>query len=88
MATQGPDGSVHTPVDEPKDQIENLFTYHAPSEEQKEFYLSIRKAGMDLAKTIDTTCPPSPDRTMAIRKVREAIMTANASIATDGGFYK
>lgn len=70
------------------DALENLFTYHAPTEHQVEAYNAIRLQGLALARTIERTCPPSPDRTDAIRKVREAVMTANASIATGGGFYK
>jgi hypothetical protein len=64
------------------DPIEILFTYHAPSGGQPERYVRIREAGKALARTIQAECEPGPDRTAAIRKVREAVMTANASIAT------
>lgn len=88
MANISPQGEAHVPVEEPKDAIENLFTYHAPSEEQKQLYLDIRSKAMELARVIDRCCPASPDRTVAIRKVREAVMVANASIATGGGHYR
>ena len=76
------------PTEAPKDDIEQLFTYHAPTPEQIEQYASIRAKGMEMAHVIDKNCPASPDRTASIRLLREAIMTANASIATGGGFYK
>lgn len=71
-----------------KDVIEELFTYHAPTEEQKGKYLRIRAAGQALARVIDADVPPGPDRTAAVRKVREAVMTANAAIATNNAQYR
>ncbi len=66
--------------------FENLFTYHAPTEDQTAAYGRIRKLAMDLALEIHDSVPLGPDRAAAIRKVREAVMTANAGIATKGGF--
>lgn len=71
-----------------KDAIENLFSYHAPDEHQAFSYDTIRAAAKEFAYAIEYNCPESPDRTDAIRKVREAVMMANASIATGGGFYR
>lgn len=85
---QQPDGRVEVPVEAPQDPIENLFTYHRPTEEQVQHYLDIRSAAKDLARVIDRCCPPSPDRTVAMRQLRECVMTANASIATGGGHYR
>ncbi len=82
------DGENNMPVEAPKDQIENLFTYHVPTEEQKDSYVVIREKAMEFARVIDENCPESPDRTAAIRYLREAVMTANAAIATKGGFYR
>lgn len=62
-------------------QIDNWFTHHAPVGNQGERYSAIRKAGGEFARTILELCPPSADRTVAIRMVREATFTANASIA-------
>lgn len=61
--------------------IGNWFTYHAPSETQVAFYESIREKGLVLARSISEYCPPSPERSTALSKVREAVMWANASIA-------
>jgi hypothetical protein len=85
---QAPSGDAGVPVDEPKDAIEELFTYHAPTEVQAVHYRDIRNAAKTLVRVIDSLCPPGPDRTTAVRKVREAVMTANASIATNNAIYR
>jgi len=64
--------------------IVNIFTFHAPTEEQKLKYEAIRSKAMELAKVIYDNTPPCADQSAAIRKVREAVMTANASIALNG----
>lgn len=64
-----------------QNELNNLFTYHAPKGDQLERYQAIREAGKALATTIMLCAPSCADRTAAIRKVREAIMTANAAIA-------
>jgi len=63
---------------------EDIFTYHPPRPGQEEKYAAIRAAGKSMAMVILATCPQCADRTDAIRKVREAVMTANASIALNG----
>lgn len=65
-------------------QVDNWFTYHAPTESDREKYIAIREKAKKLVETIIESCPPSADRTVAVRKVREAVMTANASIACGG----
>jgi len=59
----------------------NWFTYHPPSEEQIPKYNRLRDAALVFARVIQLETPPGPDQTTAIRKVREAVMTANAAIA-------
>lgn len=68
----------------PGPSIEDLFTYHAPSGDQPRRYEEVRSAAKVLAQVIDLCCPDGADKTAAIRKVREAMMTANASIALEG----
>jgi hypothetical protein len=63
--------------------IENWFTYHAPKGDQPERYVRIREAGKALALAIRGNAPVGPDQTAAIRKVREAVMTANQAIACE-----
>lgn len=66
------------------EQIENWFTYHAPTPEDQAAYVAIREAGKALAITIRDNTPPSADQTAAICKVREAVATANAARACGG----
>lgn len=66
------------------EQLDNWFTYHAPQGTDLDSYRQIRDAGKFLATTINNLCPESADKTASIRKVREAVMTANASIACGG----
>ena len=64
--------------------LENWFTYHAPSPDQLTAYAKLRQSALDFAKAINDLVPDSADKTAAIRKVREAVMTANAAIACGG----
>lgn len=61
--------------------LENWFMYHSPSEDQIPKYHAIREAGKAFAKVVRDNTPSSPDQTVAIRKIREAVMVANQSIA-------
>jgi hypothetical protein len=67
-----------------EEQLKNWFTYHSPTSEVLPKYQAIREAGFALAKAIVDNSPTSADQTAAVRKVREAVMTANAAIACDG----
>ena len=73
--------SVDVPND---DKIQNWFTYHPPSDGDIPKYKEVRNKALDLARTINSCCPDGADKSAAIRKVREAVMTANASIACCG----
>lgn len=64
--------------------LDNWFSYHAPQPDQVEKYERIRKQARALANTILDCTQQSADQTAAIRKVREAVMTANAAIACGG----
>jgi hypothetical protein len=65
-------------------QIENWFTYHTPDGDDLAKYERLRQVAKYFALAINDLCPDSADKTAAIRKVREAVMTANASIACKG----
>ncbi len=65
------------------EDLVEVFGYHRPTAEQATSYGMIRAAGWELAETILRHCPPCADTTAAIRKIREAVMTANAAIALD-----
>jgi len=63
------------------EQIDHLFTYHPPHGDQIERYLKLREAAKAFAHCIVDCTPSCADQSAAIRKVREAVMTANAGIA-------
>ena len=67
-----------------KEKLQEVFTYHPPTEDSRRQYDAIRNAGFEFAKVILENVPPSADRTDAIRKVREAVMVANAAVALEG----
>ena len=60
-----------------------LFTYHSPSGYQPDRYVRVRDAALEFARVVVANTPVSADQTTAIRKLREAVMTANASIALE-----
>lgn len=63
--------------------LDNIFKYHKPTEEQVPRYEAIRAAGKECAEVIIENTEECADQTAAIRKLRECIMTANASIALE-----
>lgn len=69
-------------------EIRDLFMYHAPTPEMTEKFLRVRDAIETAAFAIDENCPPGADRTAAMRKLKEAHMTANAAIVLEGKSYR
>lgn len=63
------------------ERIENAFTYHAPRGDQPARYEHLRSKAKDLATLIETLCPASREASLAMTKLEEAVMWANASIA-------
>ncbi len=70
------------------DEIRDLFMYHAPTPEMTAKFLLVRDAIETAALAIDANCPPGADRTAAMRKLKEAHMTANAAIVLEGKSYR
>jgi hypothetical protein len=64
--------------------LREIFQYHSPSPFQQKSYETIREAAKHFAAVLIANTPQCADRTAALRKVREAVMTANAAIALDG----
>jgi len=60
------------------------FTYHQPKHGDIPKYEAIREAGRVFATAIVQNTPPCADQTVAVRRVREAIMIANAAISCEG----
>jgi hypothetical protein len=67
-----------------KENLDFVFTYHKPEGDDPERYEAIRNAAKELARVIVLNTPKCADQSAAIRHVREAVMTANASIALKG----
>lgn len=61
--------------------IDNWFSYHAPTQVQQDAYMSIRNRAKELAETFNTCAPPCSDTTAAMRHLREAVMAMNQAIA-------
>jgi len=61
--------------------IENNFRYHSPKPGQNEKYEALRGEARKLAYMFDEMCPNSRERSLAMTKLEEAVMWANASIA-------
>jgi hypothetical protein len=64
--------------------LRNLFSYHAPRGDASLRYENIRSAAKQFAKVLLINVPRGADRDAAIRKIREAVMTANAAVALNG----
>ena len=65
-----------------KEEIDARFTYHPPLNQGQKFrYEDIRKLGRNFAEYLVVNCPDSRELSLALTKIEEAIMWANASIA-------
>lgn len=64
--------------------IQRQFQAIPPDAEQVEQMGRIRLAGQQFAQVIKNETNGSPDQTAAIRKVREAVFTANACVMLRG----
>ncbi len=68
------------------DLVDDMFEYHAWNDKQKFDGSLVRKVLADAVRQIIACVPPSADRSVAIRKIREARMDCNSAI-THGGKY-
>ncbi len=64
-----------------KDQIDNNFSYHAPKGDQQQRYELLRASAKHLALDINTHCPESREKSLALTNLEQAVMWANAAIA-------
>ena len=63
------------------EELANRFRYHAPREDQVERYEEIRRMGLTLATVVYGSCQESREKALALTKIEEAVMWANAAIA-------
>lgn len=61
--------------------IEDSFTYHAPTPEQIVHYEALRAAGKQFAYAIVEHVPDGPRKTLALRELEMVLMLANKGIA-------
>jgi hypothetical protein len=61
--------------------IENNFKYHSPKEGQPAIYQEIRDKAKELAVLINYRVPDGREQSIAITKLEESVMWANAGIA-------
>jgi len=64
--------------------IENRFTYHAPNAEQIKKYPLIRDEAKYLAYLIEENVPNGREKSLAMTKLEEVVMWANAGISRCG----
>ena len=62
-------------------ELDNWFSYHAPTLEQLNSYQEIRTAAKIFAETINRHVPSSADKTAAMRELRSVVMASNLAIA-------
>jgi len=65
--------------------ILNRFGYHPPKGEvERHAYERIRSAARDFCYDIDERCPECREKSLAVTKLEEVVMWANAAIARHG----
>lgn len=63
------------------EELEKRFTYHPPTGNQANRYAFTREDAKKLAEAIVKRCPDSRERALALTKLEECVMWANAAIA-------
>lgn len=59
---------------------ESTFGFLAPTDDQKQTMNVVRAASKSYADILDKMLPDGPDKTYALRKVREIAMWANVAV--------
>ena len=65
-------------------ELSKVMNFQPWNEQQIQKGVAVRTALTAALKVIIETVPPSPDRSVAIRKLREARMDCNSAITFDG----
>lgn len=71
------------PLSENQSNWLDSFSYHQPSEEQGERISRVRTALRTAASVMFQVVPDGPDQTVVVRKLHEAMMTANKAIVCE-----
>lgn len=67
-------------------EVKDLFEYHQWTDKMQEKGTAVREALVNAVLVIIKSVPPSPDRDVAIRKIREARMDCNSAITHNGRY--
>jgi hypothetical protein len=71
----------YKPSEEQLDMLINRFQYHHPRNDQNGRYEDLRLGALKLAIQISENTPVSREQSLALTKLEECIMFANAAIA-------
>ena len=61
--------------------LNNNFMYHPPQGDDVKTYEMVRSGAKALALFLNTACPDSREKSLAMTKLEEAVFWANAAIA-------
>jgi hypothetical protein len=64
--------------------LDHVFGRHTPEECDRARQDSIQAAGKEFARVVLENTPECADQQAAVRKIREAVMTATAAVALEG----
>jgi hypothetical protein len=82
MSTAGDPAVKQYPMDPVKEaQVARAFTYHPPKADQPARYNALRAQAHELARAFVDLTPPGREQALALTKLEEAVMWANAAIA-------
>lgn len=68
--------------------LQHRFTYHPPIEAQQRHFEHVRDEARKLAEYVEANLPHSREQSLAITKLEEAVMWANAGIARHRPYYE
>jgi hypothetical protein len=63
------------------DELVRRFRHHPPKDGQRDRFEKVRQACLDLAVLVDTECPDSREKTLALTHLDDVMFNANAAIA-------
>ena len=66
-----------------QEQIDNIFTYHAPQGTQAERYVKLRSKAREYAILVNQLCPESREKSLGITAIQHSCQMANAAIAVN-----
>lgn len=61
--------------------VDNIFKYHTPKDNQPERYEKLRAKAKELAVLMLDSCPESRERSLALTNLEQSVFWANASVA-------